>query len=303
MSFDTLIKQVKAEVHKAVFISDYNLNLCFATILAKGHILIEDTPGVGKTTLAKCISSTLKLETKRVQCTNDLLPSDLLGYHLFDKEAGKMVFVPGPVFANIVLIDEINRASPRTQSALLEVMEERTVSSEGETIMLPHPFLVVATQNPSEHAGTFPLPQSQLDRFTCKMRLGYPSVADEAKLLEGVLSAPSALSRIMGGDDLIEGMDRASKIHVSDEVLRYLLALVEQTRVDAGFVLGLSPRASLVLKVMAQAWALLDGRDFVVPDDVRGLFVSCGEHRVRMRNRSVSEVGALQDILQSVPPP
>ena len=262
----------------------HELRLALACLIARGHLLIEDVPGVGKTTLAHVLARLIGLQFQRIQFTSDLLPADILGVSIFDRGTSAFRFHPGPVFAQLILADEINRATPKTQSALLEAMEERQVTADGETFALPEPFFVIATQNPAHQIGTFPLPESQLDRFLLRIRLGYPDRAAERALLMGedrrellerqpAVASPAAL---------VELQHAAQRVHVSEALVDYVQALLGTTRNSPELANGLSPRAGLGLIAAARAWALLDGRDHVLPDDVQTLFPLVAAHRLHL---------------------
>mgnify|MGYP000290532943 FL=1 len=259
------------------------VRLALACVLARGHLLIEDIPGVGKTTLAHVLARLLGLQFQRIQFTSDMLPADIVGVSVFDRREGAFRFHPGPVFAQLVLADEINRATPKAQSALLEAMEERQVSAEGTTWPLPEPFFVIATQNPSDQIGTFPLPESQLDRFLMRLSLGYPDRAAERALLAGedrremLARLPAELQP--GELDALFAATRA--VHVGPRLLDYVQNLLAASRNGANFALGLSPRAGLALLAAARAWALLDGRDHVQPEDVQAVLPAVAGHRLR----------------------
>lgn len=255
---------------------------CVTCLLAGGHLLIEDVPGVGKTTLAHALSVSLGLRFSRVQFTADLMPSDLVGVSIFERNREAFVFHPGPVFAQVLLADEINRAGPKTQSALLEAMEEHQVSVEGETRALPAPFFVIATQNPSDQLGTYPLPESQLDRFLMRLTIGYPDHASERALLAGHdrREAIGSLPSVMSPPELIEAQKAVLQVHAADTLLDYLQALIAATRSGHWFVDGLSPRAGLAVLRAARARALLDRRDYVAPDDVQAILPQTVAHRL-----------------------
>jgi MoxR-like ATPase len=255
---------------------------CVACLLAGGHLLIEDVPGVGKTTLAHALAVSLGLKFSRSQFTADLLPSDLIGVSIYERSKEAFVFHPGPVFAQVLLADEINRAGPKTQSALLEAMEEHQVSIEGETRALPSPFFVIATQNPTDQLGTYPLPESQLDRFLMCITLGYPDYASERALLAGIdrREAIGALGAVMTPQDLLAAQQVVLRVHASDALLDYLQALIGATRSGAWFVDGLSPRAGIAVLRAAKAHALLDSRDYVAPDDVQAILAQTISHRL-----------------------
>jgi len=275
------------------------LRLAFACLLARGHLLIEDIPGVGKSTLAQALATTLGLKYARIQFTSDLLPADVLGVSIFDTETRAFRFHPGPIFHSVVLADEINRAPPKTQSALMEAMEERQVSQDGETRKLPDPFFVIATQNPVEQIGAYPLPESQLDRFLMAIEIGYPDPAAERELLiSGDRRVQmGTLQAVADPPTLLEWQKEAAGVHVSPALLDYVQALLAATRgsvgggaADAGARRGLSPRAGLLLMAAARAWALLYGRPMVLPEDVQAVFPSVAGHRLAGGARA----GALQ---------
>jgi MoxR-like ATPase len=260
------------------------LRLALTCLIARGHLLIEDVPGVGKTTLAHVMARLLGLQFQRVQFTSDLLPADILGVSIFDRATSAFRFHPGPVFAQLILADEINRATPKTQSALLEAMEERQVTADGETFALPEPFFVIATQNPAHQIGTFPLPESQLDRFLLRIRLGYPDRAAERALLMGE-DRRALLERqpaVASPAALLELQHAAQRLHISEALVDYVQALLGTTRNNPELANGLSPRAGLGLLAAARAWALLDGRDHVLPEDVQTLFPHVAAHRLHL---------------------
>jgi MoxR-like ATPase len=252
-------------------------------MLARGHLLIEDLPGVGKTTLAHVLARLLGLHFQRIQFTSDLLPADIIGVSIFDRGAGGFQFHPGPIFAQMILADEVNRATPKTQSALLEAMEEHQVTAEGATRPLPEPFFVIATQNPSYQVGTFPLPESQLDRFLMRIELGYPDRAAERTLLKGTdrRDMLATMEPCMEPGDLMELQRGAAQVRVSDALVDYVQALVEHTRRAQEYENGLSPRAALALLAATRAWALLQGRDHALPEDVQAVLPGIAPHRLR----------------------
>ena len=262
---------------------EHQIKLALACILSRGHLLIEDLPGMGKTTMAHAIAKVLNLTYNRIQFTSDLLPADILGVSIFDKETGDFNFHAGPIFSQLVLADEINRTTPKSQSALLEAMEERQVTIEGKTRPLPDPFFVIATQNPSTQAGTFPLPESQLDRFLMRIELGYPDAAAERILLKGE-NRRAILDRLEPTMDLAqlhEAQHEAEQVKVSEALLDYIQRLVQHTRQAPEFAYGLSPRGTLALLACARSWALIDKRSHVVPEDVQAVLPSVVEHRLR----------------------
>lgn len=277
-----LVDTVVTELNQILLGKEHQVRLALCGLLAKGHLLIEDIPGMGKTTLSHALAKIMGLSYQRIQFTNDLLPADVLGYSMYDKQAGTLVFHPGPIFAQVVLADEINRASPRTQSALLEAMEERQVSIEGETRPLPHPFFVIATQNPTEQGGTYPLPESQLDRFLMRIRLGYPDPRAERELLEGedrrVMT--DRLGTLLSEANLAKLQGEVSRVAASPALLDYIQRLLEQSRRMPGLLYGLSPRAGLGLLRATKAWALMQGRQHALPDDIQAVFPAIAEHRL-----------------------
>ncbi len=278
------------------------LRQLFACVLAGGHVLLEDVPGVGKTTLAHGVAAVLGLNYRRVQFTNDMLPSDLLGVSIYRPNEGKFEFHPGSVFHNFLLADEINRASPKLQSALLEAMEERQVSVDGKTYRLPKPFLVVATQNPVEQLGTFPLPESQLDRFMMRLSMGYPSAEAEKQLYFQGDRRPTLpqLQAVCDAETLAQWMQQVAEVKVSQAAADYVFRLVEATRQPGRFVLGLSPRAGLAVVSAAKAWAFMQGRAHVLPDDVKAVWVPVANHRVQAVQQQQSSEMLLKDLLDHV---
>ena len=281
------------------------VRLALACLLARGHLLIEDLPGVGKTTLAHVLAKSLGLQFQRIQFTSDMLPADILGVSVYERDSGTFKFHPGPIFAQVILADEVNRATPKTQSALLEAMEEHQVTAEGETRKLPHPFFVIATQNPSEQVGTFPLPESQLDRFTMRIELGYPDRDAERSLLSGTdrRDLLATLDPCMTPAELSELQSAVQKVHVAPALLDYVQAIVEHTRRSPDYVTGLSPRAALALLHSARAWALLEGRDKVIPEDVQAILPGVAAHRLRPAHDAARRIDVGAQLLSAVPIP
>jgi MoxR-like ATPase len=277
------LHKVVAQVGEVILGKEPQIQLTLACVLARGHLLIEDVPGVGKTTLAHALASCLGLKFQRIQFTSDLLPADITGVSIFERETGTFKFHPGPVFSQMILADEVNRATPKAQSALLEAMEEHQVTTEGQTRPLPEPFFVIATQNPSYQIGTFPLPESQLDRFLMCLRLGYPDARAERLLLEGRdrRDMVAELTPYLTVDELVSMQRLVRSVHASAALIDYLQALVAHTRLSPELASGLSPRSALNLLHAAQAWALLDGRGFVLPEDVQAVLPSVVRHRVQ----------------------
>jgi MoxR-like ATPase len=305
----SLAERARASVERVIVGKSDAIDLLLVALLCEGHVLLEDVPGIGKTMLAKSVARTLGCGFRRIQFTPDLLPTDVTGLSFFNQREQSFEFRAGPVFAQVVLADEINRATPRTQSALLEAMEERQVSVEGETRPLPRPFLVLATQNPVELEGTFPLPEAQLDRFLLRVALGYPSVEEERAILRRFrLASPlDELVPVVSAEELVEAQRACRGAHVAEPVVGYLLAIVRATRDHAGVELGASPRASLALYRAAQALAVIRGRAFVVPDDVKHLAPAVLTHRLivasgsRLRGRDRESIVAT--ILEETPVP
>jgi MoxR-like ATPase len=299
---DSQVDAALAQLNRVILGKDSQIRLCLACLLARGHLLIEDIPGVGKTTLAHAIAKTLGLSFQRVQFTSDLLPADVLGVSIFDRETGKFRFQRGPIFAQLVLADEINRASPKAQSALLEAMEERQVTLDGQSMALPEPFFVIATQNPQDQVGTFPLPESQLDRFLMRVHLGYPAPAAERELLSGVdrRDLVNTLDTVISPGSLRHLQQAVLEVHVAPALLDYVQALVAHTRRAPGLNAGLSPRAAIGLLRAARAWALIAKRNAVIPEHIQAVFASVVEHRVRQRN---SDAAVVTRLLEAVPVP
>lgn len=268
------------------------VHLAVITLLAGGHLLLEDVPGVGKTTLAQTIARSLACSFQRVQFTSDLLPSDILGLSIFNQQSSRFEFQAGPIFANVVLADEINRTTPKTQSSLLEAMAEGRVTIENQTYELPRPFLVLATQNPIEHHGTYPLPESQLDRFLMRIRMGYPSPDNERRILRSqTLRHPiDEIAPVMSAEDVLELQDEARRVRVDDSLLDYLLNIVQATRTSELLDLGVSPRGSLALYRAAQAMALSEDRDYCLADDIKRLVVPVFGHRIVVNSRYSSRL-------------
>lgn len=289
-------------VNKVVLGKDLQIRLAITCLLAKGHLLLEDLPGMGKTTLSQALARVMGLSFQRIQFTSDLLPGDILGTSVFDKNSGEFIFHPGPIFVELVLADEINRATPKSQSALLEAMEEGQVTIEGLTRPLPDPFFVIATQNPSNQGGTFALPDSQLDRFLMRLSLGYPAQAAEKALLMGKSrrSILPNIEPILTHNELKQAQAIIPEIKTSEAIIDYILRLVTLTRMQDGFGDGLSPRASLGLLASARAWAFLASRDYVIPEDVQAVLPAVVGHR--LHDQVGQQGGALvQQLLTKVP--
>ncbi|MCM1283496.1 MAG: MoxR family ATPase [Muribaculaceae bacterium] len=284
------LNAVKNEIKQVLRGKDSVIDLVLCALLAKGHILLEDIPGVGKTTLAVALSRSLSLDYKRMQFTPDVLPSDILGFQMYDKNSGEFHFVKGAIFCNLFLADEINRTSPKTQSALLEVMEERRVTVEGESAALPDPFFVIATQNPFGASGTQKLPDSQLDRFFVRLSLGYPDTASAVEILMGKSSDQMNLVQpVLTTDELLDMQRQTEDVFVDDSLYRYIVELVESTRRTDYLAQGISPRGSLAVLKMAKAHAFYDDRDFLIPDDILSVFYSVTNHRLLLSTRAKAE--------------
>lgn len=282
------------------------IRLALTCLFAKGHLLIEDIPGIGKTTLAKVLSVCLGLKFQRIQCTSDMLPGDILGFNVYDRNNGSFEFHSGPIFTNVLLADEINRTTPKTQSALLEAMEEQQVTLEGQTRTLDEPFFVIATQNPLEHSGTYPLPESQLDRFLMRISIGYPGRLAEKNLLMGeeTKTILSGMKECMFHDDVLTVQEKVKNVHASDAFFEYLQDLLDFTRNSEHFHMGLSPRAGIALLQAARSWAFIDGREFVVPDDLQNVLPWVIGHRLHSRD-DLGEIprDRLNTIMMDVPIP
>ena len=306
-----LIRRLEDNVSRALVGKPEAVRLAVVGLIARGHLLIEDVPGVGKTTLAAALARSIGGGFQRIQFTSDMLPSDVLGVSVWEPKLSEFVFKPGPLFTNIVLADEINRTTPKTQSSLLEAMNEAQVSLDHSTYPLPQPFMVLATQNPREYEGTYPLPESQLDRFLLRIRIGYPEAPDEKEVLRGSLtSTPARLGPVLSIDEVLELQEAAEQVKAEESVLDYLVTLVTATRRSPLLALGVSPRGSLALLRAARARALTDGRNFLLPDDIKELAVSALAHRVMVKARmsgtgggSMDGEAAIRAIVQDVPVP
>ncbi len=283
-NMDAKLSSILSSLNQVILGKEHQIKLALSCLLAQGHLLIEDLPGMGKTTLSHALANVLGLQYQRIQFTSDMLPADILGSSVYQKDlqggAGKFVFHQGPVFSQVVLADEINRATPKTQSALLEAMEERQISVDGQTYSLPSPFFVIATQNPLSQAGTFPLPESQLDRFLMRIQLGYPAPIAERQLLEGKNRHASELSALINLHELQQFQLAVNNVQASQALLDYIQRLLAATREHSSLRYGLSPRAALALLNSAKSWALLHDRQHVLPDDVQVVFLAVVEHRL-----------------------
>jgi MoxR-like ATPase len=305
------IRALQENVERVIRGKSEVVQFCIAAMLAKGHILLEDVPGVGKTTLAHALARSLSLQFQRIQFTSDLLPADIVGVTIYNQDAQEFEFVSGPIFTNVLLADEINRATPKSQSALLEAMSEGMISIDKKRLALPDPFLVIATQNPIEHVGTYPLPESQLDRFLMKLTIGYPNAIDEKKLLRsgGAQEALEHLAPVIEAEELLDLQARVGDIHVSEPLVEYLMTIVQTTRTHPEVALGVSTRGALTYFKACQALAMVGGRDFVVPEDIKRLASPVLSHRILMKDRRLMrgdfspEARFVQKIVGEIPVP
>ncbi len=305
--FATRIGAVAANVERVIFGKHHEVELALVALVCRGHILVEDVPGTGKTVLAKAIARSLGCSFKRIQFTPDLLPSDVTGVSIFNQRTSQFEFRPGPVMTQIVLADEINRATPKTQSALLEAMDEQQVTVDGVTYQLPDPFLVMATQNPIEYEGTFPLPEAQLDRFFIRLQLGYPKQREEIAILDAqrVIHPLETIEQVMGAEELLKAQSAVKDVYLAEHVKTYIVSVVNATRSHPDVYLGASPRGSLALARASQAFALIQGRDFVLPDDVKALAGPTLSHRLilqpQARLKDLASTTVIAEVLASVP--
>jgi MoxR-like ATPase len=305
------IASLQANVEKVIRGKSEVVQFCIAAMLAKGHILLEDVPGVGKTTLAHALARSLSLSFQRIQFTSDLLPADIVGVTIYNQEAQEFDFVSGPIFTNVLLADEINRATPKSQSALLEAMSEGMITIEKRRLALPDPFLVIATQNPIEHVGTYPLPESQLDRFLMKLTIGYPNATDEKKLLRagGAQEALEHLEPVLEEEEVRDLQKQVAHVHVNESLIDYLMTIVDTTRRHQEIALGVSTRGALTFFKTCQAMAMVNGRDFVIPEDVKRLASPVLSHRILLKDRRVlrgdfsPEARFIERILSETPVP
>jgi MoxR-like ATPase len=306
------LEQLQSTIESVIRGKSDVVQLSLVSLLAGGHLLIEDVPGVGKTTLAQALARSFDCSFQRIQFTSDLLPSDIVGLEVFNQKESSFEFKPGPIFANVVLADEINRTTPKTQSALLEAMAEGHVTVEQETYQLPRPFLVLATQNPIEHHGTYPLPESQLDRFMMRLRMGYPEMEDEKTILrqQSLSAAVDQITPVMHSEDVLALQHESREVAVDESLVDYLIRIVRATREAEILDLGVSPRGSLALYHASQALAFIEGRDFAIPDDIKRLVVPIFAHRIVVNSRystglrrSDEAEAALQEILKTVSVP
>ena len=312
MDAQKLIQDLKSNIEKVIRGKEEPIMLAITTLLARGHLLIEDVPGLGKTTLAYSLAKSLGCSFKRIQFTSDLLPSDILGVTIYNPQRHDFEFRPGPIFANILLADEINRTTPKTQSSLLEAMNDAQVSVDNKTYSLPRPFMVIATQNPMEYQGTYPLPESQLDRFMLRIRMGYPSIADEKRILasQRIESLADGLQPVLSAHDVLALQEKVTTVKVDESITDYLLAIVQSTRTSELLDLGVSTRGGIFLYRVAQALAFVEGRDYCLPDDIKRLVIPVFAHRVVVNSRlevlgseQSNAEGILTELLEGIPVP
>ena len=299
-------EQIVERIGAVVLGKHPQIRLALACLFARGHLLIEDMPGIGKTTLAKVLARCLGLAFQRVQFTSDMLPGDVLGVSIFDQQSGSFYFHPGPVFTHVLLVDEINRAMPKTQSALLEAMEEEQVTVEGETRLLQPPFFVIATQNPLEYAGTFPLPESQMDRFLMRITVGYPDREAEKRILRGAGTQKelASVEAAMTKDEVAQIQDEIGRVYLSDAFLSYLQDIIDHTRNSPHFHAGLSPRGGIALSMAARSWAYMHGRDYAIPEDLKAVLLQVAGHRLRSaKDRVEMPENRLRSIFEEVDVP
>ncbi|MGH3014726.1 MAG: AAA family ATPase [Gaiellaceae bacterium] len=305
----SLAQKIVANLRQVIHAPDETLEFSVLCLLSEGHLIIEDFPGVGKTTLAKSLARSVDCSFSRLQFTPDLLPSDVTGVNVFNQRSNEFEFRPGPVFANILLVDEINRASPKTQAALLECMQERQVTVDGVSYQLAPPFMVMATQNPIEYEGTYPLPEAELDRFTMRIAIGYPPHADEARMLaENAADTPlDGLECVASAEELLDAIEDSKRVYVEESLNRYVVAILRHTRTDGRLFLGASPRAGLALLRVAKARALVGGQDFVSPDDVKAVAPTVLAHRLILspeaRASGLDAEELVQDVIERTPVP
>ncbi len=313
MNIDEIKKmgvKIRNNISEVIVGKEDVIDLVITALFCSGHVLLEDVPGVGKTVLAKCLAKSIECDFKRIQFTPDLLPTDLTGINYYNQKLGEFVFREGPIFTNIVLADEINRATPRTQSSLLECMEEGQVTIDGETKKLSRPYFVIATQNPVEIQGTFPLPEAQVDRFFMRLKIGYPNPEDGKAILDRFEKSNPlpTITSIANAEDIVKIQDSITEVKVSDDLKRYIIEIIEATRNHERIILGVSPRGSLALMKAAQAYAAIKGRDYITPDDVKHVAIPVLSHRIILKSHAVTSgmsntESVVSDILEKIPVP
>lgn len=297
-----IVGRIRTNISQVIIGKDHVVNQMLTALIASGHVLLEDVPGTGKTMLAKTLAKSMDCSFQRIQFTPDLLPSDISGINFYNQKMGEFEFRPGPLFANIVLADEINRATPRTQSSLLECMEERQISIDGITHRLEQPFIVMATQNPIDNQGTFPLPEAQLDRFMMKIKMGYPNAEEGLGILQRFqLNNPmDILTSVVGRDEVIAAQRAATRVKISEDLLRYIVMIAEASRTHPEIALGISPRGTQALLKAAQVWAIIQDRDYVLPDDIKAVAEPVLAHRILLKNKYKSQVGEAEQLIQRI---
>lgn len=297
-----IVGRIRTNISQVIIGKDHVVNQMLTALIASGHVLLEDVPGTGKTMLAKTLAKSMDCSFQRIQFTPDLLPSDISGINFYNQKMGEFEFRPGPLFANIVLADEINRATPRTQSSLLECMEERQISIDGITHRLEQPFMVMATQNPIDNQGTFPLPEAQLDRFMMKIKMGYPNAEEGLGILQRFqLNNPmDILTSVVGRGEVIAAQRAATRVKISEDLLRYIVLIAEASRTHPEIALGISPRGTQALLKAAQVWAIIQDRDYVLPDDIKAVAEPVLAHRILLKNKYKSQVGEAEQLIQRI---
>jgi MoxR-like ATPase len=302
MSKINCLEAIKQNIKKVIVGKDEVIDLLLVSLICSGHIIIEDLPGLGKTTLASALASSLGCDFQRIQFTPDVLPSDITGFNVYDINTGKKTFHKGSVHSQIVLADEINRASPKTQSALLQAMQERQVTVDGETYQLPKPFMILATENPVDTAGTYPLPEAQLDRFLMRINMGYPTKESELEIIKSNRSAvqQTKLSPVTTAEEIIKIQEAIQLVYVSDDILKYIVEIVSATREYDGVVMGVSPRGSIALTQAACGMAIIEGRNYVVPDDIAAVFLDAASHRVILSPKARVNGTTVENVIDNI---